>query len=475
MYLDMEGHEMAKDHPTAEEFQGLLRGTPGLGLRSETARVVRHLLAGCLPCFDSLQAMGWPGERLDRLLHLPGGQRNGAFEDERQVAYGYDYTHTFERAEQSISDFLADPPPPAQPTEALLDELDRRPRSRQEQLIAAGARFAEPQLVRCLIERSHEARYEDPETMLHWASLARSAAERVKPATAGSPARLEDLKARAWGQYGNALRVSSRLREAEEAMAIANGHLEAGTRDPVLRARLCEQMASLYTFQRSFENAITTLKEAEEIYRELGETHSLARTLVQEAIACLYAGEPETAVTLLNRAVPLIDHEEDPHLLLAACHNIVRCYIDLDQPEQALSLLFDAQELYNEFKDSMILLKAAWQQGVLLRDMGQLRAAESALLHARKEFMERGLVYEVAVVSLDLSLVYVKLGAVAELKQMVVDMVPIFRALRVDREVLASLLQLQAIADQEHQALELIRALTARLKSLGQPSADNVS
>jgi tetratricopeptide (TPR) repeat protein len=474
MWSNLEGYEMAKDHPTAQEFRGLLRSASELG-RSESVRIVRHLLAGCQPCFGSLQAIGWPGERLDRLLHLPGGQRDQVFDGAHPATHGYDYAHAFERTEQSISEFLADPPPPTLPTEALVAELDRHPRGRQEDLIASEPSFADPQFVRCLIERSHEARYEDPEMMLHWASLARIAAERAEPAIAGSVARLADLKARAWGQYGNALRVAGRLREAQEAMAVANGHLATGTRDPVLRARLCEQMASLHTFQRSFDDAISTLQQAEEIYRELGETHSLARTLVQEAIACLYAGEPESAVTLLNRAVPLIDQEEDPHLLFAACHNIVRCYIDLDQPEQALSLLFDAQELFSEFKDSLLVLRAAWQQGQLLRDMGHLRAAESALLRARKGFMERDLAYEVAVVSLDLSAVYVKLGAVAELKQTVVEILPIFRALGVDREALGSVLQLQKIADQEHQALELIRALTARLKRLGQPSEDSVS
>lgn len=465
---------MAKDHPSAREFRDLLRGASELG-RSQSARIVRHLLAGCRPCFGSLEAMGWPGERLDRLLHLPGGQRDEASHDARWSANGYDYADAFERTERSISDFLADPPSPALPAEALLTELDRRPRGRQEELVLSDARFAEPQLVRCLIERSHDSRYEDPETMLHWAYLARIAAERVEPASAGSGPRLADLKARAWSQYGNALRVAGRLRESQEAMGVANGHLQEGTRDPVLRARIWEQMASLHTFQRSFDEAIDTLKQAEEVYRELGETHALARTLVQEAIACLYAGEPETAVTLLNRAVPLIDQEEDPHLLFAACHNIVRCYIDLDQPEQALSLLFDAQELFSEFKDSLLVLRAAWQQGQLLRDMGHLRAAESALLRARKGFMERDLAYEVAVVSLDLSAVYVKLGSVAELKQTLVEILPIFRALGVDREALGSVLQLQKIAGQEHQALELIRTLTARLKRLGQPSEDSVS
>ncbi|HEY8019846.1 MAG TPA: hypothetical protein VIH93_02020, partial [Thermoanaerobaculia bacterium] len=95
---------------------------------------------------------------------------------------------------------------------------------------------------------------------------------------------------------------------------------------------------------------------------------------------------------------------------------------------------------------------------------------ETTLLRARKGFMERDLAYEVAVVSLDLASVYVRLGAVAKLKQTVTETVPIFRSLRVDRESLASLLQLQKIADQENRALDVIRALTARLKSLGQSS-----
>src|SRR5262249_50720890 len=151
-------------------------------------------------------------------------------------------------------------------------------------------------------------------------------------AASGGTAKLADLRARSWNQLGNALRVSGRLIEAREAMGTAREYLVGGTGDPALRALLIEQMASLYTFERSFGEAIKILGEAAEIYRELGESHALARTLVQEAIASLYAGEPERAVGLLNRAIPLIDHEEDPHLLLAACHNLVRCYIDLDQP-----------------------------------------------------------------------------------------------------------------------------------------------
>jgi tetratricopeptide (TPR) repeat protein len=385
-------------------------------------------------------------------------------EQPQAKANGYNYDRAFARAEQAIEDFLAVAPPPRMSPGQLLKELDQVPHNRQLARVEEDERFLVPQLVELLIERSHTARYADPEMMLHWARMARRIAARSAAESLGSAPRLADLRARAWSQYGNALRVASRLPEAEEAMVTAQAYLGEGTGDPALKARLNEQIASLHTFQRRFSVAITVLADAAEIYRQLGETHAFARTLVQKAIASLYAGEADSAVDLLNRAIPLIDHEEDPHLLLAACHNLVRCYIDLDRPEQALSIYSETRNLYKEFGDSLILLRANWQEGQLLRDLGHLRAAETALLRARQGFLERDLMYEVAVVCLDLAALYIKLKAVEDLKETVIATVPIFRALRVDREALASLLQLQQVADQEQQAMELIRFLNARIE-----------
>lgn len=457
---------MLQDHPTFDEMEAFLQDASRPGHAARNAKILRHLLANCGACRDQLELMGWTRGRLERLVYLPGGIPTNGTTGHPVSTNGYDYNRAFRGAEQAVEEFLAVAPLPAQSPERLLEELDRVPRARQLALVDEDERFAVPQLVQPLIDRSHNARYAEPETMLHWAAVARSIAARSSSGSLGSAAKLSDLRARAWGQYGNALRVNGRLREAEEAMITSQGYLEAGTGDPVLKARLCEQVASLHTFQRRFDAAIGALAAAAEIYRVLGETHAFARTLVQEAIASLYAGDAEGAVGLLNQAIPLIDHEGDPHLLLAACHNLVRCYIDLDQPEQALSIYSEARDLYKEFGDSLILLRANWQEGQLLRDLGHLRAAEVALLRARQGFLDQGLMYEVAVVCLDLAAVYVKLKHVEDVKQVVTATVPIFRSLRVDREALASLLQLQQVADQEQRAMELIRFLSARIEPL---------
>jgi tetratricopeptide (TPR) repeat protein len=333
-------------------------------------------------------------------------------------------------------------------------------------LVEEEGRFAEPQLVDWLIEKSYEARYADPSEMLRWAHLARLIATRCALNFVGSNAKLEDLQARAWRQYGNALRVLGQLRESEEALQIARRHLDRGTGDPVLRARQAEQVASLYTIQRRFPEALGETAEAVAIYRQLGENHALARAIVTEAIACLYSGETESAIRRLNQAIPMIDHEEDPHLLLAACHNLVCCYVNLERPERALALYLESKDLYQVFSDPLIRLRYSWQEGALLRDLGQLRTAETTLQHTRAGFLEKGLTVEAAEVSLDLAAVYVKLKSFDDLKETVSATAVIFRTLGMDRDALASLLQLQQVAHEEQRALELVRSLAAQLEAV---------
>jgi tetratricopeptide (TPR) repeat protein len=432
---------MSTDHSRVEDFEGFLRTpkAPGSALRNKS--MVRHLLAGCEPC----------RENLDTALV--------------NRAHGYDYSEAFAGAQRSLSAFLAKGPAPLESSDVLMARLTAMPAGDQ---VAAAAenRYAHPDFIKHLIDASHGLRYQDPAGMLHLAQLARSAAEACTVEVAGNGQRLSDLRGQAWRQYGNALRVLGRLPESEEAFAAAQRLLDEGTRDPLLRAKLFTQVSSLRYFQRRFGEAVSSADEAARIFLELGERRSLASSRVQKAIATLYAGDAEDAVRILNQAIPLIDDAGDPHLLLAACHNLVRCYIDLGRPEQALSIYSETRELYKRFDDPIIRLRVAWQEGQLLRDMGHLRAAENVLLQTRRGFVDCNLLYEVALISLDLAAVYIRLQSEQKLRQTVAETVPIFHALGVGREALASLLQLQQLSNQSRQALELIRLLNSQLEQI---------
>lgn len=408
-----------------------------------------------------MEAAGWSRHRLERLLLLPG-----ALTEKETLSDGtsYDYGPAFEGAERAVAAFLAVGREGKYSPTVLFDELKSFPEDVQISLVGSEARYAEPELARYLIDLSHELRYQDHNQMLHCTHLARIVADRVTAEAVGSEAKHFDLRARAWGHFGNSLRVCGRLREAEESFGIAQRFARQGTGDPLLKARLSELQSSLHISQRRFVQAIQLAEEAGRIYKELGEIQPLAVTMVGKAVAYLYDGDPEMAVFILNHAIPLIDGTKDPRLLLAACHNLSRCYIDLEMPEHALALYNDTREFYKEFEDTLILLRVNWQEGQLLRDLGRLGTAEEALVQARDGFRDRGLVYEVALVSLDLAMVYVKLGFTEEARKTITEALPTFRTLQVDRETIASLLQLQQVAGQEAQALRLIRMITVQLE-----------
>lgn len=427
---------MREEHPTIEDFARFLQQSPRPSQPERNALIVRHLLGGCGDCRRILNEFRGGRRLLSRLLEIP------LHEEQISDPHSYEYEWAFAKTERALATTLKR----GQPSERLPDclaTLAGLAEGEQIRRVSAGGRFADPELVHCLIERSHGARYRSPRKTLHLARLAYLAAEACSPEASGGAAGLADLRARAWGQYGNALRISGRPREAEEAFTSAQRHYEKGTGDPLLRAWLIGAMASLAMFQNRFSEAIARCAEGSTICQALKENHLLATILVLKASATLYSGAAEEAVDILNQAITLMAPDEDPHLILAAHHNLARCYIDLDRPEEALALHHAARDLYQECQDPLILLRATWQEGILLREVGHLHNSEAALLRARQGFTEQGLAYEVALVSLDLAEVYSKLDDVGQLRRVIAEALPIFQSLRIGREVLASLLQLQ--------------------------------
>ncbi len=433
-----------EDHPTAEDFECLLQRSPRPGNAERNAKVVRHLLRGCQECRSTLQNLKGARSLFSRLLDLPE-----ASNDSRAVPESlYNYEWAFAKADRAIRSQLSQvPPTPRLP--GLLSELSRLSEGEQIRQARAGGRFADPDLVRVLMERAHSSRYQSPRKTLHLSLLARLAADACSKETAGGEAQLSDLQADAWRELANAQRICGALSDAEGSFNIAFQKWNTGTRSTRLEANLLAQLCSLRIFQRRFADALDLAARAERMFGELGARSQQVEALIRRGIALAYSGQGERAAEVLKGALPKIDREADPHLFLAAHHNLVRCYIDLDRPDEALSIFYEARDLYQSCQDPLVLLRATWQEGQILQEVGHLRNAEAALLRVRRGFEELGLAYEAAMVCLDLGEVYWKTRELDQLRRTLAQAVPIFRSLRVEREVLASLLRLQQAAEME--------------------------
>jgi tetratricopeptide (TPR) repeat protein len=332
-----------------------------------------------------------------------------------------------------------------EPPGELLAELALLSESAGNRPLPSENRFAIPFLIRWLVNRSHAYRYRDPEKVLELALLARLAADACSTEAAGNSARLADLRCRAWGQLGNALRICARLSEANEMLSKAQEYCGAGTGAPLLRGLLFEWIAPLHYFERRLGEALQITLEAEAIYEEQEETQLLARARIKRSILDIESGDPERATLLLGRTIPLINGEEDPYLLLAARHNMVRCYIDLGQPHQALDRFLAAKPLTSIFHEPLLLSRIAWQEGELFRKLGNLEFAETAFLRAREGFVKLGLTYEVALVANQLATVYLEMGADDKLEHSVSQTLSYCRARTICRETKNSLDDLQRL------------------------------
>lgn len=350
--------------------------------------------------------------------------------------------------------------------QALVARLEALPASEREERVRNDAAFASTDLSAAFVERSHQARWRDAEEMLANARLAVAAAEAaaVRAGAGGREqnAQLNDCLARAWSQLGTAHRVRSEPLKAEDAFAVACHHLEEGSGDHVLRARLYRQLASLRRLRRQFQEAFELLQRAAAIYRDLGDRVEEAATLITQSIIQIAAGDPEGAVLSLRPCLEVLDPAVHPDLTQAATINLVRCYIDLGQPEQADELWRDGAPLFAASDDALALLRWRWARGMIDRELGALAAAEESLQAVREGFLARGLAMESAVVSLDLATVHLGLGDVAAAARLVSDALPIFQSLGWGRELLASLAQLARIAQDGHAALELLREASRR-------------
>jgi tetratricopeptide (TPR) repeat protein len=366
-------------HLDANDLNDLLART----LSSDASRrVIGHLLGGCDACRERVR---------EGLL-----SKRAALTAASEAATDAAFDAVLDRSGAFIGRHLAD----LEAGALLWAELRVQPAGRRLTLVRNSRRFCTAGVLRALLRDYQEGLWREPAEGLAIAELGMAIADRLDAA----PYRaswLADLLGEALAVGGNAQRLAGRSREAGKLLHQAARWLSVGSGDLLAEAQLLTYQGSRWQALGRFEKAGRAFGRAEQAYRQVGEVHLAARSLVAraEAIGNLH---PEQGIRLIRRAIPDIDAARDPHLELAAHHNLAWYLNDAGQGWEAREEVGRSAGLYQRFSgDALASLSRAWLRGRIDRSLNELEQARRWYERAWAGFEELGMESHLAVLSID--------------------------------------------------------------------------
>jgi tetratricopeptide (TPR) repeat protein len=323
--------------------------------------------------------------------------------------------------------------------------------------------------VEALLTLSHEERARNPQRMLGLALAARITVDNLpcsEHAALYSPTEIADLQARTWGELANAYRVNERQPEAEQALIQAATARAAGSGDLMVLARLFDVEASLRTDQRRFGHSYRLLDLVYSLYQQVGETHLAGRALISKGAGFHYDGRYPEAVTLLRRALTLLDSDRDPQLLANGRQALLSSMAANGEFVEAAALLLQSG-LRETFADEPLsLLKVRWLEGRIFAGLGKLGRAATVLGETRRAFLDADLDYEGALVGLELAGVLLQQSRFEEVETLAEEALETFEILDIGREALKAVGCLREACAAREATAALVRRVTLFLERL---------
>jgi tetratricopeptide (TPR) repeat protein len=345
----------------------------------------------------------------------------------------------------------------------LWRELEPNPQERRRSMIWEDSRFQSWGLFELLVERARQAVLADPRRAEDLLRLALDVAEQLRPEEHG-PGSGEAAKARAWAWLGNASRVLGDFRQAEAAFQTAELYFSRSWLDPLDEALLLELKAPLRRAQHRFEEALELLEDAIAIYREVNEPHFQGRALLVKGLALRYKGDLKGSSDCFRTSLFLLDGTREPRLLVSGQYNLIGCLQDAGRNSEALALIPEARKMIEQAGTQADLMRLRWLEGRVLASLGRLAEAEEALAEVRETFVEDGVAFDAALVSLDLATVYLRQDRPFETKLLAAEILPVFQSREIYQEALASLIVFHKAAEREQLTLGLVEEIATYLE-----------
>ncbi len=263
--------------------------------------------------------------------------------------------------------------------------------------------------------------------------------------TGGNSARSSDwLRFRTRGYAGfhvaNARRAANDLPGSDAALADAKKLWEAGAAgDPGLFNTTWVYWieATIRKSQCRFPEALQRIEAA--LAADRGDLRG--KLLLTKAQILRALGDVETSTEVLREAIPEIDEKQEPRTALG-----VRCQFLLnlclqDRAMEAAPHLGEVLVLADQLGQEVDQVRVAALGGLIAAGTGRAEEAEEAFEQARRRFasFEPPLVFDYALVSLDLGLLLLEQNRTAEVRTLAGQMEKIFTSQGVHREALVAL------------------------------------
>ncbi len=316
---------------------------------------------------------------------------------------------------------------------------------RKEQVEALRGALPEAQWAVCdlLCKESQRLCDEDPVKAAALCELALVAADLAEGGE-GVRAKLRGL---AWAHLGNALRARGDLDGAEGAFASADEFWKVGDGvDGIEEGIIFALKASLRRAQRKFDEAKDLLGRA---WLLASDPTFRVQVMVSKAKLLEETEDLEEAVALLRQVKEAASPEEEARLLFYIWHNLAHTLSGLERFEEAIALLPQTRTYLLNAGGELNRARLMWTEGRVTAGLGEVEEGIALLSRVRGEFASRDMAYDVALVSLEMAVLYAGLGRTEQVKTLARHMTPIFQAHAIHREALAALTLFRKAAERE--------------------------
>jgi tetratricopeptide (TPR) repeat protein len=341
----------------------------------------------------------------------------------------------------------------------LWDRLKSQPSDQRRALVESTPELRSWALCELVCERSLEAAADKADRALDLAGLA----VRIAELAPGEAAWRQRLQGYALAHLANARRVSGDLPAADAEFARARSSWEHGASSVsnlLSETRFFGLEASLRRNQRRLSEALElldlALSSAEESERK--------NLLVNRANVLELLGDFEGAIDSLQESASLVSAEHEPRLLCVVQFNLANNLLQAGRLGEAEALLPELQELAGRLGNDLDSLRLRWLEGRVAASMGRRGEAVAALVWVQEEFASRRIAFDVALVSVELTVLYLEEGRSSEVRNLSRQLLWIFQAHGVHREALAALRLFCEAVERETATLEFVRDLVVYLR-----------